>query len=80
MPMPTEDDPEAESVRGLRHHVTQHLHGDARHQAGARQRGARDSPRVPLRVASDDYFAKANGNATDGFWTAVLGVVVTSLP
>ena len=37
-------------------------------------------PEFRYEIASDDYFAKADGTPTDGFWEAVLGVVVTSMP
>ncbi|MET0343081.1 MAG: outer membrane beta-barrel protein [Polyangiales bacterium] len=37
-------------------------------------------PEFRYEVASDNYFNKSGGSLTDGFWTAHLGVVVTSLP
>jgi len=37
-------------------------------------------PEFRYEMSSDDYFAKSSGAPTDGFWEAVLGVVVTSMP
>ena len=36
-------------------------------------------PEFRYEMASDDYFADKDGDLTDGFWTAMLGVVVTSM-
>jgi hypothetical protein len=36
-------------------------------------------PEFRYEMASDDYFADKDGALTDGFWTAMLGVVVTSM-
>ena len=37
-------------------------------------------PEVRYEVSSDKYFLDQDGELTDKFWTAMIGVVVTSLP
>jgi hypothetical protein len=37
-------------------------------------------PEFRYEIASDDYYADSDGKLTDGYWQAVLGVVVTSMP